>query len=108
MRNKSQYLTYRSSLQPAVVYNFSEIESILPVRSSHPVVYRKKELLEIFQNSQENTCARALACNLIEKETLAQVFSCEFCEICERTFSYRTPPMAAFVQCCSKIYVTDC
>ena len=30
-----------------------------------------------------------------EKETLAQVFSCEFCEISMNTFSYRTPPVAA-------------
>ena len=29
------------------------------------------------------------------KETLAQVFSCEFCEISENTFSHRTPTMAA-------------
>ena len=50
--------------------------------------------LEILQNSQENTCARvsflkklmAGACNLIEKETLAQVFSCEFCKIPKNTF----------------------
>ena len=26
------------------------------------------------------------ACNLIKKETLAQVFSCEFCEISKNTF----------------------
>ena len=26
------------------------------------------------------------------KETLAQVFSCEFCEISKSTFSYRAPP----------------
>ena len=32
---------------------------------------------------------------LIEKETLAQVFFCEFCQISKNTFSYRTPPMAA-------------
>ena len=29
--------------------------------------------------------------NFIKKETLAQVFSCEFCEISKNTFSYRTP-----------------
>ena len=34
------------------------------------------------------------ACNFIKKETLAQVFSFEFCEICKNTFSYRTPPVA--------------
>ena len=29
------------------------------------------------------------------KETLAQVFSCEFCEISKNTFFYRTPQVAA-------------
>ena len=33
----------------------------------------------------------------IEKETLAQVFSCEFCEICKNTFSSRTPLLAASI-----------
>ena len=37
----------------------------------------------------------AEACNFIKKETLAQVFSCEFCEIYKNTFSYRTHPAAA-------------
>ena len=36
------------------------------------------------------------ACNFIKIETLvAQVFSCEFCEISKNTFSYRTPPMGS-------------
>ena len=33
--------------------------------------------------------------NFIKKEALIQVFSCEFCEISQNTFSYRTPPVAA-------------
>ena len=37
------------------------------------------------------------ACNFIKKETLAQMFSCEFCEISKNTFSYRTPPVAPSV-----------
>ena len=42
---------------------------------------------EISQNSLENTCARnTCACNFTKKETLAQVFSCEFCEISKNTF----------------------
>ena len=65
----------------------------------------KKVFLEILQNSQESTCARVpffdkiagQACNFIKKEILAQVFSCEFCEISKKTFSYRTPPVAVFV-----------
>ena len=46
----------------------------------------EKVFLEISQYSQENSCARvsfliklqAEACNVIKKETLAQMFSCEF------------------------------
>ena len=37
------------------------------------------------------------ALNLIKKETLAQVFSCECCELSKNTFSYRVPPVAASV-----------
>ena len=32
---------------------------------------------------------------LLRKKTLAQVFSCEFCEIYKNTFHYRTPLGAA-------------
>ena len=57
-------------------------------------VVQEKVLLEISQNSQENTCARvpfliklqAEVCNFIKKETLAQMFSCEICEISKNTF----------------------
>ena len=50
--------------------------------------------LEISQNSQENTCVRASflikfqvkAFIFIKKETLTQMFSCEFCEISKNTF----------------------
>ena len=48
----------------------------------------KKVFLEILQNSQENTC------NFNNKETLTQVFSCEFCKISKNTFCYRIPPLA--------------
>ena len=57
--------------------------------------------VEFSQNSQENTCARvsliklqAEASNFIKKETLAQVFSCEFSEISQKNVS-RTPLVAA-------------
>ena len=35
------------------------------------------------------------ACNFIKKETLAQAFFCEFCEIFKSTFLYRTPLVTA-------------
>ena len=75
------------------------------VRSISEVVAQrcsvKKMLLEISQYSQENTCVRVSflielqACNFIKKETLTQAFSCEFCEIFNNTFSYRTSRVAA-------------
>ena len=34
-------------------------------------------------------------CNFTKKETLSQVFSCEFSEISKNTFSYTTRPMVA-------------
>ena len=66
-------------------------------RLSEAVVQRYsviKVFLEISQSSQENNCARVSfliklqgsTCNLIKKETLAQVFSSEFCEISKNTF----------------------
>ena len=66
----------------------------------------KKVFLETSQNSQENTCVKvsfliklqAETCNFSKKETLAQVFPCEFCEISKKTFSYRTPLVAASVE----------
>ena len=58
----------------------------------------KKSFLEISQNVQKNTCARVSflmklqtsPCRFIKKETLAQVFSCEFCEISKNTFLQST------------------
>ena len=58
----------------------------------------KKVFLEISQNSQENTCAGVsflIKLRAIKKETSAQVFSCEFCEISKNPFFYRTPMVAA-------------
>ena len=75
-------------------------------RYSRPGVFCKKGVLRNFakfigkhlcQNLVFNNVAglRPEACNFIKKETLVQVFSCEFCEISRNTFSYRTPPVAA-------------
>ena len=35
-------------------------------------------------------CQSLEACNFFKKETLAEVFSCEFCEISENTFLQNT------------------
>ena len=78
------------------------------MRITEAVVRRcsvKKVFLEISQNL--HLCQRHLfnkvadlACNFIKKESLAQVFFSEFCEISKNTFFYRTPLVAA-----SKFYL---
>ena len=61
----------------------------------------KRKLIRCYHTWQSEAVARscfvkkAETCNFIEKETLAKVFSCQFCEISKNTFSYRTPPVAA-------------
>ena len=45
------------------------------------------------------------ACKFIKRESLALVFSCEFCEISKNTFFYRTPPVAAPIQSAVSISV---
>ena len=60
---------------------------------SQAVVFRfsvEKVFLEFSQNSQENTCARVSFLiklqSYFKKDTLTQVFSCEFCEISRKAF----------------------
>ena len=69
-----------------------------------PEVFRKKGVLKNFAKFTEKHLRQSLffikvAClrpaTLLKKETLSQVFSCEFCETSKDTFSYRTPPVAA-------------
>ena len=66
----------------------SNQKKICNPQNRHQTCSVKKVFLEISQSSQKNTCAKvsfsiklqALG-NLIKKETLAQVLSCELCEI---------------------------
>ena len=51
---------------------------------------------EIFKRrTRERSEAVTSSSKFIKKETLPQVFSCEFCKISNNTFSNRTPPVAA-------------
>ena len=54
-------------------------------RSSHRRYSVKKVFLEISQNSQENTCVRDSFLIKLQA-SLAQVFSCEFCEVSKNSF----------------------
>ena len=75
------------------------------LRSSRLEVFWKKGVLRNFakftgkhlcQSLFFNNVAGLKACNFIEKENLAQVFSMNFAKFLN-TFFYRTPPMAASV-----------
>ena len=73
----------------------------------------KKVFLGFWQSSQENTYARvsfliklqALGLQFYQKKALAQVFSCELCQICKNAFLHRTPLVAVslFVSMCSSV-----
>ena len=74
------------------------------MRSSRPEVFRKKGVLRNFakftgkhlrQSLFFNKVAGLRPATSLKKETLAQVFSCEFCEISKNTFFHRTPLVAA-------------
>ena len=91
--NESDILHYLSSAD--LLKSFSEAVT----RRS----FVKKVFLKISQNTQKTPVSesfflirlQAQACNFIKKETQAQVFSCEFCEIFKNSLFYRTPPVAA-------------
>ena len=65
---------------------------------SRPIMHRDGDIQNVFliqahflRIPYENLKGR----KALFKKKLAQVFSCEFCEISKNTFSYRTPPVAA-------------
>ena len=66
-------------------------------------MFCKKGVLRNFKKfTGKHLCQRlffnkvaGLALNFIKKESLTQVFSCEFGEISKNTLFYRTPPVAA-------------
>ena len=85
-----QVLSFLSNLTSTLFILRIALTSHLPeIRSKLRTVF-----WEISQNSKENTCPwdyflinlQVEACNFLKKETLSQVFSCEFREISKNTF----------------------
>ena len=72
---------------------FTFTVTFIHVRSSCSEVFCKKGVLRNFEKSTVKQLCQSLFFN--KKETLAQLFSCEFCEISRNTFSHRTPPVTA-------------
>ena len=100
-----------------------KIKGFQKYRNNHPEVFYKKGVFRNFakftgkhlcqdlffnnvagpyiETSQLICCANQLtgfykrAWSFIKKETLTQMFSCEFCKISKNTYSYRTPLVVA-------------
>ena len=73
-------------------------------RSSRPVVFCKNGVLRNSTKFRGKHLCQSLFFNkfagpatLLQKETLAQVLSCGFCEISNNTFLHRTPLVTASV-----------
>ena len=68
--------------------------------NSSEAVTRRCSVVGALENFAKFTgkylCQSLFFNNFIKKETLAQMFSCEFCEIFKNTFFKRTPLVAAF------------
>ena len=101
---KKNVLSQKKGLQKrggfSTFYRFwSQNHIFTHCRSSPQEVFSKKGILRNLAKFTGKHLWQSLFFNklagLIEKETLAQVFSCEFCQISKNTFSCRTPPMAA-------------
>ena len=86
--------------------NYSIHENTINNRSSRSEVFCENGVLEnITKFTGKYLCQsllfdkvaglRSEVCNFIKKDTLAQVFSCEFCEIFKNNLFYGTPLMAA-------------
>ena len=80
---------------------FKNCQEYINSRSSHPDVFCKKGVLRNFAKFTGKSLCQSLCfnkvaenCSFIKIKTLAQVFSCEFCEISKNTFSYITPRLA--------------
>ena len=71
--------------------------SLCILRSSRPEVFCGKGVLRKL-TKQKNTCVRVSF--LIKLQALAQVFSCDICQISKNTFLPRTPMVAASVFFC--------
>ena len=100
-------MTYWRSSCPKVFYEKGVLRNFADFRSSLPEVFYKKGVLRNYAKfTGKHVCQRLFfnkvadlrpatllkkslwpkVCNFIKKESLPQVFSCEFCEISRNTF----------------------
>ena len=102
----NNFLGFLQKLQINYFLNFflEGCFKLLTIRSSCPEVFSTKGVLRYFakftgkhlcESFFFNKVAGLRPAKFIEKEILAQVFSCKFCEISKNTFFHRTSLVAA-------------
>ena len=107
--SSSRYSQYTYTLK---VIQFFKKEPI-GARSSRPDLFCKKCILRNFTKfTGKHLCQSPYFNNFIKIKFLAQVFSCEFCEISKNTFFHRIPlvdpsTVCFFEELCPKIYTLD-
>ena len=91
-----------------IIGHILKISKIISVGSSRLWVFCREVVLRNFTKFTRKIKCEGLFFNkiagsrpptLLKKETLAQMFSCEFCEIYKNTYFYRTPPVVASEVC---------
>ena len=81
---------------------YCESSVISYIQKQPAEVFRKKRCSLKFRKIHRKTSvpeSAAEACKFIKKETLAQVFSWEFCEISNNTFTYKNTSGCCFCIC---------
>ena len=78
-------------LEKFLIENFTFSANLQRPETATGGVLSKMVFLKVSQSSQENSCARVSFLIMLQASgqgcrTLAQVFSCEFCEIFKNTF----------------------
>ena len=87
-------MSARATGRTVFIVNFEHLLTTQSLQSSRPELFCKKGVLRNFAKFTGKHLPQA--CEFIKKESLAQVFFCEICEIYKNTFFYRTPPVAAW------------
>ena len=99
-------------------YNFNLEKPGTSYGSSRPDVFFEKGVLRNFAKfTRKHLCQRLFfnkvaglrpkACNFIKKESPAQVFSCEFCEISKNTIFNRTCHIVGHGRTCSTYHFVN-
>ena len=83
-------------IQPHFILHYKTINTISSFRSSCPKVFCEKGILRKFPKFPGKHLCQSL---FLVKGILAQVSSCEFCEIFKYNFFHRTPLVAASTLC---------